>query len=215
MADKKSKGLNKYLAAAAAAVLVAIQSITARMAGGGLGAQKLPEWLTWLPELFFALAIGAAIYVGHPEGIRLAFDIPYVLKLDFYLTRDGATALSSTWSYLWMQTGHHTAYHMTLNPAAALERKQTLSVIVDPICKLLNQPLGGTFYCWLFMGLKGVLIHAPLGLFALPAAVLWPLAYYLGRKVIPRYFPRFDGGAAAELFSGAFSGLLTALRIFL
>lgn len=194
MADKNKQSINKYIAAAVAAAIVAFQSVVARMSGGGLGAQKLPEWLTWLPEVFFALTIGVA--AGYEHGLWWV------------------GAIASVWAYLWMQTGHGTAFHMGTNPAEAQgTRKQTLSIIVDPVCKLFNQPLGETFYCWLFMGLKGLLIHAPLGLYALPAALLWPLAYHIGRRFVPRYLSAADGGAAAELLSGAFSGLLIAFYI--
>lgn len=51
-------------------------AVTDRQAGGGLGAQHLPRWLTWLPELFFAAGFGLAAYqygggIGAGAGVAI------------------------------------------------------------------------------------------------------------------------------------------------
>jgi hypothetical protein len=159
-------------------IFVLWQSVFSRMAGGGIW----PKRPFGFAEVMFALPFGITHF---PEWYAL---------------------IAVAWSYAWMQTGHGTAFLMGYGKnIAATGRKQTLSRVIDPICRLFRQPLGGSFYCWSFMGLKGLLIHMPLGLMALPAAVLWPCSYYIGHRIASKH--GYDGGVIAELLAGASSGL--------
>lgn len=114
-----------------------------------------------------------------------------------------------------METGHGTAYTMGRLPATAQSgRKQTLSWVVDPLCKAVGAPLGGSFYCWLFMGLKGLLIGLPLFPLGLVLAVLWPLAYEIGWFATERSGKiRSKMGATeiGEWITGGFTGLIIAI----
>jgi len=158
-------------------LLIPLMAILARQAGGGMGAQHLHSKLTWLPEALFALVIGIVAYKIH--GPVWA-------------------SVGALTSYIFMQTGHGIAYHMGRNPKAAQgTRKQTLSIIVDPICKALGWTLGERPYCYLFMGIKGLLIGLAVAPWGLLMAILWPLAYDIGR---------IRNNETAEFLSGAFMG---------
>ena len=67
----------------------------------------------------------------------------------------------------------------------SLERTQTLDKIVIPICRLFGWEVQGTEYSWVFMGLKGFLIGLLLFPYGLILAVLWPLSYYIGLRLVP------------------------------
>lgn len=111
------------------------------------------------------------------------------------------------WSSAWFQTGHGTALAMGRQPSVAQSgRKQFLSPVIDRLCELFNQPLGGKFYCWMFMGLKGFLIMPPL-------ALLWPIAYEFGWQYNERVNNKIDPTAMGELISGAFAGIVVFLLI--
>lgn len=152
----------------------------ARASGGLI---KLDQYnLTWLPELIFAAVIGFACAYEYAWWIFIP-----------------ATGIS----YISMQSGHATAYHMGRRPEAAQgSRKQTLSYIIDPICKFFGLRLGEGPYCYLFMGLKGFLIGIPLGPYAFLLAALWPISYDLGET---------KGYNLAEWISGASAGLCVAI----
>lgn len=139
-------------------LLIPLMAILARASGGGI---KLPAAVAWLPEALFALVIGIVAYKIH--GPVWA-------------------SVGALTSYIFMQTGHGIAYHMGRNPKAAQgTRKQTLSIIVDPICKALGWTLGERPYCYLFMGLKGLGLGLAIAPWGLLMAILWPLAYDIGR----------------------------------
>lgn len=156
-------------------LLPILGAVLARQSGGGLGAGILGEKgvdrggkllidLTFLPELLFAGCF--VCFALQPEN-------PWII-----------TACVA-WSYIWMQTGHGTAFHMGVAPHHAQGlRKQTLSAVIDPICYRFQWKLGEWQYCWMFMALKGMLIAAPLALSASPWLVLFgltfPVAYWLG-----------------------------------
>jgi hypothetical protein len=181
-------------------------AFTARLSGGGFFAPilnkkgeidpntgkdkggKSPFNLTWLPEVTFAAMFAVGNYV--------VFEIWWL------------ALLSLVWSYLWMQTGHGTAYHMGFYPEEALKidpktgkrRVQTLSPVIDPLCKAIGAPLGGPVYCWLFMGLKGFLIALPVLPAALMNLVFWPLSYWIG-------WARFNNvKGEVETISGTLAG---------
>lgn len=56
-------------------------------------------------------------------------------------------------------------------------------------------------YSLYMMGLKGLLIGSPLGLYGLPLAIVWPLAYYVSFRVT-------KSSALAEYLSAGSAGLL-------
>lgn len=153
-------------------------SILARMAGGGIW----PNRPSGLAELLFATPIGIAYGGASVMG-----------------------GLAIAWTYLFMQTGHGTAFAMGRHPEYAQNgRKQFLSRFIDPICMAIRKPLGGMFYCWAFMGLKGLLIGIPVAPYGLFLAVLWPLGYELGYRIE-------NTSKYGELISGAFAGLIVGL----
>lgn len=143
-----------------ASLIIAFMTITCRMAGGGLGAQYLPRWLTWLPEVFFAAGFG---YAAFQYGGWIA------------------AALATAWSYIWMQTGHGTVLQWGRDPSQAVGRTQTLTPVVNWLAERFGFALGDVNYCRMFMAVKGFLIGLPVG--GLPLAILWPLAYEIGVRV--------------------------------
>lgn len=166
--------------------LTTLMSVLSRLAGGGLFAPKLPAWL---PEILFGAAIGFAAGLLWDNG--------------------WAALLSWAWAYIWMQTGHGTVLQWGSRPEEAQgERKQFLTAPVHWIAKHLNLEIGGRAYCWLFMGLKGLLIGLPLFPFGLPLAILWPLSYEIGARI-----PKSDG--LKEYLSGGAAGLLLGVALAL
>lgn len=163
-------------------IITAIMAVLSRLSGGGLFASKLPARL---PEILFSLPFG------------------YVLVMHTGNMYWGLAAW--LWSYIWMETGHGTAFHMGLKPEVAQSgRKQALSAVIDPVCSVLGYPLGGKLYCWLFMGLKGMLIGLPVAPFGFTLAFLWPFGYWLGRIMGNRH-------GEIEWISGIFSGVIIYL----
>ncbi len=164
--------------------LIAWCSVFARMAGGGVWVNRPAN----VAEACMTSAIGLAVY--------LHYDLRW------------ADGLAWAWSYLWFQTGHAVAFHMNngVEHDAANGRKAFLSPVIDQLCRVLRQPLGGNFYCWSFMLLKGALIHAPLGYLCPAGAFMFAASYWLGHRVIKR-------PEVAEYLSGAFSGLLIAMSL--
>jgi len=155
-------------------------AILARAAGGGI---KLPRLIRWLPEAVFSIIVAWVAYE----------------------TKGPWWASMGLLTYIGFQAGHATAYHMSRNPKAAQgERKQTLSIIIDPICKALGWTLGERPYCYLFMGLKGLLIGAAVAPWGLLMAILWPLAYDIGR---------IRNNEPSEMLSGAFMGAVLWLAL--
>lgn len=176
------------------AFIAFLMAVLARASGGGLFATSLPDKLGFLPELAFGAVFGLVFHMEH-GGLLLPL-------------------LAAVWSFLWMETGHGTAFHMGRRPSEALSgRKQTLSVVIDPLCRAVGAPLGGKFYGWAFMGLKGALIGLPVAPAGLLLAVLWPLAYFVGMYLL--WEPEEDNGRGdvAELLSGAFAGLILGLAL--
>ncbi len=166
-------------------------------------------------------AISARIAGGgfapHPSGVGEAlFAIQFAVAMIFAGINPWSAFLLGFWVLLYFQTGHGTAFHMGADPQVAQSgRKAPLSFIVDPACRAISAPLGGSFYCWSFMGLKGLLIHLPLGLWALAGAFCWPFSYWFGNRFIVRHFNgRVDGEAVAELLSGALSGLVLWFYVY-
>lgn len=191
--------------------MTVLMSFLARTAGGGLGAHLLnkkgatdeqgkdkggimPVNLGRLPEFLFAIVI----------GLCTLNDFNWL----------GVIA-ATLWSYWWMETGHGVAFAMGYDPATAQSgRKNTLSVVVDPICKAVGAPLGGRFFCWLFMGIKGLLIGLPLGFDALYFALFWPAAYGLGWELNRLKIIRMSGTEFGEYATGALAGLVAGLHTF-
>jgi hypothetical protein len=165
--------------------LIALMAILARASGGGMGMSKVPSKFHMLPECLFGLVFGAAACwnAGIFAGI--------------------AATISAA---AWMQTGHGTAMHMGYLPKTAQSgRKQTLSSIVNPICARLGWPLGRAAYCWLFMGLKGLLIGLAAFPWGVSLALLWPLSYWIGQVL--------NKGYLKEILSGSCAGLVIWLNL--
>lgn len=181
-----------------AIVTILYMATTSRMSGGGLGASilpartdggKMPFNMTWLPEVFFALAFGVALANVTPIWCG---------------------ALAAGWSYIWMQTGHGAVLHWGNLDEHDPTRKQTLSPVVDWIAQRIGIVSDTDVnYCRLFMAVKGFLIGLPVG--GIVLAILWPLGYEIGARL--RGKVSFDPHAAAELVSGAGAGV--AIVVFL
>lgn len=157
-----------------------------RICGGGI--IQVPAAFKKVPKFIFGLGFGLASYHLHGQ-----------------LWLAAAATISSGF---WMNTGHGTAFNMGYYPAEAQSgRQEFLSPIIDPITKAAGQPLGGVFYCWAFMALKGTLIGLSVQPFGLLLAILWPLGYWFGEKF-------FQAGAKwdwQELISGGYAGLIIGL----
>lgn len=164
-------------------LLVPYMAITARQSGGGLGAQYLPRWLTWLPELFFAAGFGLAAF--QYGGLA-------------------AAVIATAWSYIWMQTGHGTVLQWGRDPSQAEGRTQTLTPVVNWLAERFGFTLGDVNYCRLFMAVKGFLIGLPVG--GLPLAILWPLAYEIGVRVKRHEVSELLSGAFAGFSIVLFMG---------
>lgn len=185
-------GRNKFEVKMIYTITILYMTITSRMSGGGLGAQYLPRWLTWLPELFFAAGFG---YAAFQYGGWIA------------------ALLATAWSYIWMQTGHGTVLHWGRDPAAAQgERKQFLTPLVNRIADRLGFTRGDRNYCRLFMTVKGFLIGLPAG--GLPLAVLWPLGYELGYRLRGK-LPNGWSHAIAEFSCGMGAGVAILLAYYM
>lgn len=159
-------------------LVIPLLSILARASGGGLFANLV---FPFLPEMMFGFVLNLALLKG-------GHWIMYII--------------ASLVSYGWMETGHGTAYMMGKDPSLAQSgRKETLSPLVNSICLLFKKPLGGAFYCWIFMGIKGFLIGFTLPVYGALLAVLWPLSYYIGNRI-------FNRNDVAEYLSGLSAGLV-------
>lgn len=170
--------------------LILLMAVLARASGGGI--IRLPDAMGRLPEILFAVPFGLCLMT---ENVWATFLYGWV------------------WSYWWMETGHGTAFAMGRAPEGALSgRKQFLSPPIDWLCKVTGQPLGGRFYCYTFMGLKGLLLGAPAAPYGLALAVLWPVSYDLGRWLESKKLPgNFEW---SELISGGCAGLVVSLALF-
>lgn len=164
-------------------LLIPAMAALSRAAGGGLFADKV--W-SRLPEILFAVPFGVAAWQASGSiwcGIA-----------------------SWVWSYFAMETGHGNAYHMGFTEKDFPDRWQTLDYIVRPITGRLGFAPRSAGYCWVFMGLKGLLIGIPAGPVGLALALLWPLAYYVG-------FKYKKDSAPSEWISGAFAGMVCAFSL--
>lgn len=187
------------------APLILVMAALARMAGGGLWAEKLNKRgeideatgkdkggvmrfnLSMLPEVLFGVAFGLANW----------------MLLDSVLF----AAACAVWSYQFMETGHVFNWGQ---PVKRPRGGQTLTPVVDFLARIfkIEKFIEDGFspsknYCRLFMAVKGFLIGLPVG--GIPLAILWPLAYEIG--------DRFDSHPLKELLSGAFAGLLLTIII--
>jgi hypothetical protein len=159
-------------------ILIPLLSFLARAAGGGWPMNKLPSWAGRFPEIIIALIV-AYMAAGVSWWI-----LPVLV-----------------WVYFAFETGHGNAYHMGFHKDDFPGRWQTLDYIVRPVAEKLGFENRSAGYCWLFMGLKGLLIGLPLAPYGLALAVLWPLSYYLSFR-----FTR--DSVVAEYLSGACLGLI-------
>ena len=133
-----------------------------------------------LPEPLYLVLLISLPLLARLSGRGFFWRVPSILlTLPFGLE---SHIVGWLWSYVLFETGHGTAFHMGRSPSTAQsQRKQFLSPLVDTICCTLGHPLGGSLYCWLFMGLKGWLIALPLGSwYPLYFALVWPLSYEIG-----------------------------------
>lgn len=202
-------------------ILIPYMTAMSRLSGGGLGAHLLnkkgavdesgkdkggimPVDLSRLPEVLFGAGFGATILL---------------ISTNWYVA-----AAATVWAFAWMETGHGTAYTMGRNPALATRidqktgkpRKQTLSIVIDLLCDIFRQPLGGAFYSWTFMGLKGLLIGLAAFPFGIGLAILWPLAYEIGWRSSENFRRKTNlcETEIGEYISGFFAGLVLFLSVW-
>lgn len=166
-------------------LLIPVMSILARMSGGGLGADKI-----WgrLPELLFALVFSLASFK--------LYGVWWVSVL-FFIE-----------SYFAMEMGHGTFYEMkgyVYSEVNGKPRKQLIEYFVRPFYfGNIEDPL----YSWVCMAVKGFLIALPLGLLSPINAIMWPLSYWIGVKIIKNI-------EYGEWFSGGLSGFLIAVSLLI
>lgn len=195
-------------------LLIPIMSLLARQSGGGAGAAwlvyqvgthfgaKAGKFASNIPEILWALTIAAVTcYAFHGSIWNFLF--------------------FAVWSYIFMQVGHGNAYHDGMYPDAQPDRWQTLDWLVRPftavwritwqvdghektIFKKTGLAARSKWYCRIFMGVKGLLIGAPMLYFGLPLIILWPLGYAIGFRYLKK-----DSGPA-EYITGAFAGACLA-----
>ena len=173
-----------------------LMAVLSRQAGGCFGADKLPDELTWLPEMAIGAIFGAFAYVHCPQ---------YIIDLHEY-ARPITAALCTAWAYIWFQTGHAAFYGMGAQDNYNFNRKQTLSPIVDALAEpgtLLHGAVGTGLKSLLIVFLTAAVTVKPL-LFA-AGLIAMPLGYYLGWYVLPRKpFAQTEWG---EIIHGAILGL--------
>jgi hypothetical protein len=162
-----------------------IQSLLARAAGDDWFGQK-QRW-----GMLFALPFGYASYV--------LYDTWWIALIGYVI------------SWMAYETGHGTFYKMVgyqdhNRPDPDKPRKQKLEYVVEPIFKLFAISKEQSAYSWACMGLKGLLIGLPLGWYAPFLAILWPSAYWLGRRYE-------KSGAVSEYLSGMAAGTVILLAI--
>lgn len=173
--------------------LLAFMGITSRQAGGGFGAHRLPRWLTWLPEVLFAIPFGLPLFL---------LLVPHVGSLALL-----PAFLAVAWSYLWMQSATAPGLHWGkggYNP----NRTSTLKPYVDFLNNLRvgKWSIGPGYdpstaqYCRLYMSVKGFLIGLPVG--GIPLAVFWPLGYELGHRTGKEDLIEFFAGIGAGVAVG-------------
>lgn len=156
-------------------LLIFFMSVIARMAGGGLLAEKMPKPL---PEIVFGTCFGIFNFIEYKNAL--------------------IAVLVSAWCYGWMETGHGTVLQWGRDPSQATSgRVQRLTPFVNFIANGLGYEIGSIQYCRLFMAVKGFLIGIPVG--GLPLAILWPLSYEIGYRFNKNEIAEYLTG----LFSGA------------
>ena len=124
---------------------------------------------------------------------EILFSIPFGFAGGHFLW-----AVSSFFAF---ETGHGTVMHMGENPNQG-DRRQFIDRFIYwlPIKKFEK------LYCWIFMGIKGLWIGLPCGLYGLSLAVLWPLSYEIA--------VRFKKNEIAEWLTGIFAGIVCALSLW-
>lgn len=158
---------------------------------------KLTINLTWVPELIFAVVIGAA--VEYVTGSFILFVV--------------ATSVS----YISMQTGHWTVlgWDQFHKDEFTTRTRPTIEPVVDLIQDKMNMDRYtdsdglNPEYSRLFMGVKGFLIGLPVG--GIITAVTWPLAYEIGNRL--KRYVNFDTHIITELLAGAGVGFAVALFV--
>lgn len=158
-------------------------ALTSGWSGGSLWpSQYLPAKLTWVPEAFFALGIGYALY-------------PLI---------GGYAVIAVIWSYAWQQSGTAPMLHWgtaAYNPA----RKSTLKPFVDAISPWHPSTVQ---YCRLYAAVKGLLITLPVGGLGI---IGYPLAYELGYRAGHHAVSECGAGFSAGLSIVIFITLLGVL----
>lgn len=157
-------------------------ALMARAAGGGLFAS-----LVWsrLPEILFALPFGVVSW--------------------FILGDPVAGAASAILAFVGVELGHGTVYAMRgYEDASQSGRIQTLERFVRPVYLALGGDIYRPAYSWVVMGVKGTLIGCAALPFGLVLAVLWPAAYWIGRRIEPGI------NEVAEYLSGLCAGCALA-----
>jgi hypothetical protein len=194
-------------------IFLGLMATLARQAGGGAGA----SWLVYHVGTRFG-AFWGSFASRLPEIVwALVFTI---VSVNLFELSPWPSALPiAIIAYLAMETGHGNAYHMGFAETTFPDRWQTLDYVVRPIMRgitwvaayaglILSLRPRSPIYCWLFMGLKGLLIGLPLGIYGLPLAILWPLAYYISFRLT-------RSSETAEWLSGGFAGLTMIFAFYM
>ena len=161
----------------------------ARACGGGLGMQELRATIDHGIKNKYLRFLASSLISRAPEiafGLVIAILSPY----NFYLVWLFATIA--------MELGHGNVYRMTGVDGLYVDRPQSIEKPIRPIFQYFGGNITKPIYSWLIMGIKGLLIAAPLGpIPALANAIAWPLAYHIGHRIE-------KNPALAEYLSGLF-----------
>lgn len=184
---------------------------TARMSGGGLGAEQLGRvGLGMVPEILFGMILGTCTSLIWQTVLLHAFDIVlpgwgvalmwFGLSLWFYTTMEKGHGVVLLWGD---PAADQTMYDNTVN------RVQGLTPLVNFVAKIFGIPYNGADglrsrnYCRLFMAVKGFLLFLPLG--GLPGAVLWSGCYEIAwrlRKPVIEGKWKFEAHGTGEILTG-------------
>ncbi len=210
--------------------IIMICMVVNRFAGDDLNSQTAKRWgVGAVPEMILAALIAWCHTLEHGSmiadlGVQA---INWALGHTSLAWRAGPTmgwgelvsyTIAFAWAYVFIELGHGNAFHDGMSRYAFPDRWQSLDYIVWPIClgvqwvcrlfyKQADIGRRSTWYCRIFMGIKGLLIALPMAPHGLVMFVLWPLAYaicFQNQREVP---PAKMSTVVAEWMGGIFLGI--------
>lgn len=169
-----------------------------------------------IPLMMFLGRAAGSRFLGDKNVWGLLFAVPITLASTQLFDHTWWTlALAFVAAWRGFEFGHGTFFAMTGysdhnrdENSPDEPRIQTLEKFVRPIYTRLGGDINKPLYSWVCMGTKGFIMTLPLGLWALPAAYLYPAAYWYGFRIE-------DNKSISELISAMVIGLLVSLSLTL